>query len=123
LATIRPPRVVTCFCCGEELSSAMRGEDPWKSPGDGLRFSADGTFGSSFFDSLVEGEGVALQLVICDQCLTNNESRTRRVRYSHVITEETIGDIVDAVSEDIEDAVAEGLKGELEEQEDEDTEA
>ncbi len=116
MADIRPARIVKCFCCGEDLSAAMKGEDPWHAPGDGLRFSADGTFGSGFFDVIAEGEGVSLQLVICDQCLQNNESRTRRVRYNRIITEE----VIDAVADAVEEEIADKLKEELDDKKEDD---
>ena len=84
MGEIKPAKTVACFCCGDELSAAMSGSDPWDAPGEGLRFGVHGTYGSSFFDSLVEGEDVSLQLVICDQCLTKNKARMRKIKYNVV---------------------------------------
>ena len=110
MGEIRPARTVICFCCGEELSSAARGDDPWNSPGDGVRFSADVTYGSGFYDAMTEEEGVSLQVVICDQCLENNKARARKVKYNTMITQEVIGDIKGIAEDAIAKRISESME-------------
>lgn len=70
-----------CICCGKDIETALKGEDVWDCPCDALRFTVDGTFGSSFYDMITESRGKRIQILICDSCLERNRENIREVVY------------------------------------------
>lgn len=73
--------MTACFCCGKKVESAVKGEeekDVWDHPLYASTFEGGHTFGSSVYDSLVNGTGVAI--LICDKCLMKNKDRILEFR-------------------------------------------
>lgn len=59
---------MTCFRCGKGFEGdGFFGESP--PPMGGLIFTARGNYGSTVFD--LPPEGQCLQIIICDQCMTD----------------------------------------------------
>ena len=58
---------ITCFKCGKWLHSSMTELSPWEGPSDGSLFEGGHTFGSTLYDSAVDG--ITVQIVACDDCL------------------------------------------------------
>jgi len=71
-----------CICCGKDIESALSSVDVWESPSDALIFSVLGTYGSSFYDSIMEPEGTRIEILVCDECLNKNKDKIRKMKYT-----------------------------------------
>ena len=74
---------INCFACKRELICAVvpANEDDekeliWECPGGAVIFHDTGNFGSSLYDSFMDGNGCAI--AICDDCLREKESLVRK---------------------------------------------
>ena len=82
ISTLDEPEIPNhpkCFKCERYVKSAVRtdsADDYWGCPW-GLVLSGGGNFGSTHYDSLVDGIGV--DIVICDECLVKHKHLLREV--------------------------------------------
>jgi hypothetical protein len=67
------PRAAKCFCCGRNIGSAGWGDSPWECPSGAVLFSGGGNFGSTLYDSFVDG--VRVTIIVCDECLRSRGKR------------------------------------------------
>lgn len=63
---------VKCFKCERELTAAVVNEDNddeaiWNCPNGGVVFSGGNNYGSSLYDSMMDGRSVSI--IVCDRCL------------------------------------------------------
>jgi hypothetical protein len=59
-----------CFKCEKNIVSAVVSDkeiDIWQMPCDAVLLDGGSTFGSSIYDSMVDGIGILI--IICDECL------------------------------------------------------
>lgn len=57
-----------CFKCEKEMESAVVNGDPWEMPSGGVQFEGGWNFGSSLYDAMF-GDGIHVEIVVCDECL------------------------------------------------------
>lgn len=74
-----------CFKCEREISSAVSYEgqtenDTWAMPSGAVTFSGGGNFGSTIYDTLLDG--LSVEIIVCDECLkaAKGTSRLREVQ-------------------------------------------
>jgi len=89
-----------CFKCGKAIEPAGKNCSPWDMPCDGVVLTGGGNYGSRIYDTLVDG--VAVDLIVCDDCLTRHKAllrhhkvdRDRWARCTHcTVKDEPIEDI------------------------------
>ena len=65
--------MVRCFKCHKVMEAAVRSdpgeeeEDTWEMPSGGVNLDGGNNYGSTIYDSLVDG--IRIRVVICDDCL------------------------------------------------------
>lgn len=60
-------RTARCFACRKIVRPAVVGATGWACPSGGVRFEGGSSFGSSLYDTLVDGK--LASIVVCDKCL------------------------------------------------------
>lgn len=66
-----------CFKCDEKLKSSMTDESPWNMASGAVIMSGGGSFGSSLYDSMVDG--VSIKILVCDKCLRENKYKVKEI--------------------------------------------
>jgi hypothetical protein len=61
-----------CFKCEKEIDSAVITASPWDCPSAGVLFTGGDSYGSTIYDSLING--IRVQIIICDECLLKNKN-------------------------------------------------
>jgi hypothetical protein len=56
-----------CFKCQKDITASMPTISPWEAPDGGVVLSGGNNYGSTIYDSLVDG--ISVEVVICDECL------------------------------------------------------
>jgi len=79
--TIYDSRRCFCFCCEEEIDSAARDSSAWEMPSCGVILEGGGNYGSTVYDSMMDG--IFIRLVICDNCLKEKRGFLREVRKNY----------------------------------------
>jgi hypothetical protein len=67
-------KALPCIVCGRDLLSCSRPNQPL----DGLSFSTPGHYGTTVFDPM---DGSALEINVCDPCLSEAGEKRRVLRY------------------------------------------
>lgn len=82
--------MVKCFCCNKVIETEVN-ENPIiiSATYDALIFRATGNYGSTVFDPQPSGREDLLQIIICDDCISE---RVRRVTRIHNIKRITTAD-------------------------------
>lgn len=74
--------MASCFKCEKPILPAVVGENmTWESP-QGVLFQDAGNFGSSLYDSIVNG--VFVHIIVCDDCLKAAQGTDRMKEESRV---------------------------------------
>lgn len=67
-----------CFVCRCLVRSALNGASAWDTPSYAVLFHGGGSYGSSLYDSLVDGKSV--DMIVCDPCLKARKRLLREVQ-------------------------------------------
>jgi len=70
-----------CFKCGAEIRAAVsepREHGVWEMPSGAVHFTGGGNFGSTRYDTLMDG--VEVEILVCDECLKAHRRLVRHVR-------------------------------------------
>jgi len=70
-----------CFKCEKNIGCAVitdKDDDLWEMPADAVHFQGGNNFGSAIYDSMVDG--VTVEVLICDECLTSNKDKLREIK-------------------------------------------
>ena len=70
-----------CFKCEKNIGCAIvtdKEENIWEMPADAVNFHGGSNFGSTLYDSMVDG--IAVEILICDECLTSNKDKLREIK-------------------------------------------
>ncbi len=66
--------MVRCFKCKKIIKSAIINSDIWEMPLNAVVFRGGYNYGSSVYDSLVDG--IQVEVIICDDCLRKNKNKS-----------------------------------------------
>jgi hypothetical protein len=83
MENIMVDQMCKCFKCQKDITSAISDTSPWDAPNGGVVLSGGNNYGSTLYDSLVDG--ISIEVVICDECLkiakeNNNGSLKEKTR-------------------------------------------
>jgi hypothetical protein len=63
-----------CFKCEKEIGPAIEcpnvldvGKETWNAPNGAVCFEGGNTFGSTLYDSFIDG--ITVEILVCDECL------------------------------------------------------
>jgi hypothetical protein len=67
-----------CFKCDKDMKSAAKDESPWEMASDGVIMDGGCSFGSSVYDTLVDG--ISVRIIICDECLKQHKNKIKEIK-------------------------------------------
>ena len=67
-----------CFRCRKLVLPVIPGGSPWDCPAGAVRLRGGNACGSALYDAA--GDGVEVELLVCDACLRAHERLTREVQ-------------------------------------------
>lgn len=72
--------MVNCFKCDKLILCAVSCDEEkyvWEMPSGSVLFKGGDNFGSTLYDSMVDG--VSVEIIICDDCLTKHKNKLREI--------------------------------------------
>jgi len=64
-----------CFRCDKKIESAATNESPWEMASGAVIMDGGGSFGSSLYDTLMDG--ISIRILVCDDCLTECKNKVK----------------------------------------------
>lgn len=67
-----------CFKCEKPIECACSNDDIWSMPADAVCFEGGSNFGSSIYDSMMDG--IYVEIIVCDECLIAGKANLREFK-------------------------------------------
>ena len=66
-----------CIVCDKDIESASKDGSAWEMANDAVLMDGGGSFGSTIYDSLVDG--ISIRIIICDECLKKCDNKVMKI--------------------------------------------